>query len=103
MYFIIDCTDHADRGDVRRAVRHRHLEWLATVKDKILSAGPKLDDTGKHPIGSLLIIDFPDRQAARHFADRDPYALAGLFSGVVIHRYRQVLPVSGDRITDTKG
>lgn len=98
MYFVLDCTDHPDRGHIRASTRAQHLEWLARLGDRILSAGPKLDDGGKTPIGSVLIIDFPSRQAAQSFADADPYRQKGLFANVVISRYRQIFPEKKDGI-----
>lgn len=98
MYFVIDCTDRKDSAHIRADNRARHLAWLESVRPAILSAGPKLADDGKSPLGSLLIIDFADRRAAEDFASADPYARAGLFSRVEISRYRQVLPVQRDGV-----
>ena len=92
MYFIIDCDDSADGLALRRAHRAAHLEHLDSVRQAIMTAGPKLDTDG-NPCGSLLVIDFKDRAAAEAFAQADPYALAGVFRKVVIMPYRQTLPV----------
>lgn len=43
-------------------------------------------------IGSLLVLDFPDRKAAEVFAANDPYAKAGLFQSVTITPFRKVFP-----------
>jgi hypothetical protein len=43
-------------------------------------------------IGSLLILDFPDRLLAERFAANDPYAKAELFENVTIRRWKKVLP-----------
>ena len=45
-------------------------------------------------IGSLLIIDFPDRAAADSFAAGDPYGRAGLFASVRVSPWRKVIPAS---------
>ena len=76
---------------LRLATRAQHLQYIEAALDKILVAGPLLDDDGA-PIGSMLLMRFPDRKAAVAFAAADPYALAGLFASVAVTAWRQVLP-----------
>lgn len=90
-HFAIHCIDKPASGGLRTATRPAHLAHLDTVGDRLLVAGPLLDDEGS-PIGSLLIIDFDDRKAAIQFAADDPYALAGLFASVAVTAWRKVLP-----------
>jgi len=89
--FAIHCIDKPASGDLRASTRPDHLEHLERVGDRLLVAGPLLDEDGR-PIGSLLIIDFDDRKAAIQFAADDPYAQAGLFASVAVTAWRQVLP-----------
>ena len=89
--FAIHCIDKPASADLRTATRPAHLEHLERVGDRLLVAGPLLDEEGR-PIGSLLIIDFDDRKAAIQFAADDPYAQAGLFASVAVTAWRQVLP-----------
>jgi len=63
-------------------IRHKHL---------IVYGGPLQDDDGK-VVGSLIILDVPDRAALNHFLDYEPYARAGLFSEVRVHAMRQMVP-----------
>ena len=90
-YFAIHCIDKPDSAELRAATRPAHLAYIETVLDRVLAAGPLLDMDGK-PLGSLLIIDFPDREAAIEFAAGDPYALAGLFGSVAVTAWRKVYP-----------
>jgi hypothetical protein len=90
-HFAIHCIDKPDSGDLRAATRPAHLAHLEAVASDVLAAGPLLDGEGK-PMGSLLIVDFPDRKAAIEFAAADPYALAGLFGSVAVTAWRKVLP-----------
>lgn len=92
MLFAIFCTDKPGRGDVRGANRQAHLDYLAGFADQIVIAGPLQNDAGDGMVGSLLVLDFPDRAAAEAFATDDPYAKAGLFESVVIRRWKQVFP-----------
>jgi uncharacterized protein len=90
-YFAIHCIDKPAAGDLRAATRGRHLEHVAGAGERLLVAGPLLDDEGA-PIGSLLIVDFDDRRAAIQFAADDPYAQAGLFASVAVTSWKKVLP-----------
>ncbi len=90
-HFAIHCIDKPESGDLRAATRPAHLAHLDEVKGSVLAAGPLLSLEGA-PMGSLLIIDLPDRKTAIDFAARDPYAQAGLFASVAVTAWRKVLP-----------
>jgi hypothetical protein len=77
--------------ELRAATRPEHLTWLEAAIDHIVVAGPLLDEEGG-PIGSMLLMEFPDRKAAVSFVAEDPYARAGLFASVAVTAWRQVLP-----------
>jgi uncharacterized protein YciI len=42
--------------------------------------------------GSLIIADFPSREAAKQWADDDPYVAAGVYSRIVVKPFKVVLP-----------
>ncbi|MFY8092126.1 MAG: YciI family protein [Niveispirillum sp.] len=92
MLFAITCIDKPNSLDLRMANRPTHLDYLNSFLSKITIAGPLLDDAGEKPVGSLLVMEFADRNAAESFAAGDPYAKAGLFQSVSIRPYRKVLP-----------
>lgn len=77
--------------ELRRRTRSAHLAYLEKAIDQVVVAGPLLDDSGE-PIGSMLLMEFPDYRAAVAFAADDPYARAGLFASVAVTAWRQVLP-----------
>ena len=87
--FAIHCIDKPLQRELRMATRPEHLLYLEAAIEHVLVAGPLLDDEGL-PIGSMLLMNFPDRKAAVAFAAADPYALAGLFSSVAVTAWRQV-------------
>lgn len=89
--FAIHCIDKPLQQDLRAATRPEHLAYLESRVDQIVVAGPLLDDEGG-PIGSVVIMAFPDRRAAVAFAAEDPYARAGLFASVAVTAWRQVFP-----------
>jgi uncharacterized protein YciI len=84
MLFILQCDDAPDSPAKRKATRGAHLEYLRGHGAAVFVAGPLLADDGRTPIGSVLIIDVADRDAAQRFADDDPYRKAGVFARVRI-------------------
>lgn len=90
MHFVFICKDRPDGGALRAANREAHLAYLKGFGDRIVSAGPLQSDDGERMTGSLLIVDLADRAAAGAFATADPYAKAGLFASVEIHRWKKV-------------
>ncbi|MFV3073999.1 YciI family protein [Niveispirillum fermenti] len=92
MHFILECHDKDGGLDLRMATRPEHLAYMESRLDHIVIAGPILDADGGRPVGSLIILDYPDRAGAEDFAANDPYARAGLFKSVTIRPYRKVLP-----------
>ncbi len=90
-HYAIHCIDKPDAAELRAETRSAHLDHVRSVAERIVAAGPLLDDAGT-PIGSLLIVDFVDRREAVGFAAADPYALAGLFASVAVTAWRQVFP-----------
>ena len=92
MQFAIVCLDKPDHLPVRMENRPAHVEHLKAHEAQILIAGPLLSDDGESPVGSLLIMEFADADAARAFAEADPYSKAGLFKSVNICPYRKTFP-----------
>lgn len=91
-FFAIHCLDKPDALALRAATRPAHLDYVDGHGNAVFTAGPLLDLEG-NPIGSLIIIETPDRRAAYHFAADDPYAKAGLFQSVAITEWRKVRPL----------
>ena len=94
MHFVIRCTDKPGSAALRAANRPDHLAYLERHASSILAAGPLLSEDGAATLGSLLIMEFADRDAVERFAAGDPYARAGLFAEVAIMPWRKVYPTS---------
>lgn len=90
-YFAIHSLDKPMSAALRVATRPSHLEYLAGFAAQVFVAGPLLDLEGE-PMGTLIIIDLPDRRAAYAFAAGDPYSEAGLFQSVAVTAWRRVVP-----------
>jgi uncharacterized protein YciI len=92
-YFAIHCIDKPDSAELRAATRASHLAHINALGDAVLVAGPLLRPDGR-AMGSLMIIEFDDRDAAVAFAASDPYHLAGLFESRSVTNWHKVLPAS---------
>ena len=75
--------------DIRKANRAAHLDY-SEATGVVSMAGPFLDENGSMT-GSLVILDVADMDAARSWAENDPYAKAGLFETVVLSEWKKVV------------
>lgn len=89
--FLLSCRDKPHTTELRQAIRPAHLAYIQAHEAQIILAGPMLDEH-QTPLGSLIVLECPDRGAADAFAAADPYTTAGLFSHVEITHFRKVLP-----------
>lgn len=96
MIFARDVDSSLER---RKAARPAHLERLVALGDagRLLLAGPLpcIDAEDPGPAGyagSLVVAEFESLDAAKAWADADPYVVAGVYAKVEIHPFRKVLP-----------
>jgi len=99
MWYVIVGTDVADSLGRRLEARPAHLARLTALHEagRLLLAGPfpAIDAADPGPAGftgSLIVAEFPDLDAARAWADADPYLAAGVYREVSVRPFRQVLP-----------
>lgn len=92
MHFAIYCLDKPDSTSLRAQARPAHLEYATRHAGRIVLAGPMLSDDGKDMVGSLFVVDFPDKAAVERFTLEDPYRKAGLFRSVEIRPFRKIFP-----------
>ncbi|MFQ3231448.1 YciI family protein [Reinekea sp.] len=99
MWYAIIAEDQPNSLQNRLSVRAAHLTRLQALQDqgRLLVAGPHpaidSEDPGKAGFtGSLVIADFDSLEAAKQWADEDPYVTAGVYAKVVVKPYKKVLP-----------
>jgi len=90
MLFIIRAEDKPGALARRLEIRPTHLAYLQGKQDMIKVGGAILDDKGD-PIGSMLVIEAPDRAAAEAFAKDDPFTKEGVFASFTVTPYRPAL------------
>jgi len=88
-----------DSLDKRMAARAAHLARLQALQDagRLLLAGPfpavdAVDPAAAGFTGSLIVAEFASLQAAREWADADPYATAGIFAQLTVQPFKKVFP-----------
>ena len=69
--------------------RDAHIAYLKST-GVVSQAGPLLDDA-EQMIGSLIVLDVADMEAAQDWAANDPYANAGLFDSVELIPWKKVI------------
>jgi uncharacterized protein YciI len=99
MWYAIFGEDVADSLPLRARVRAAHLERVERLvsEGRLLVAGPlpaiDSDEPGAAGFsGSLIIAEFESIDAARAWAESDPYVTAGVFRDVTVKPFKIVLP-----------
>ncbi len=99
MWYAIVGTDVPDSLPLRQSAREAHLARLQALRDagRLLLAGPfpAVDAADPGPAGftgSLIVAEFPDLEAARTWAEADPYRAAGVYADVSVRPFKAVLP-----------
>ena len=91
MQFLVVAKDGTDEGALerRRRTRPTHLESIQPLVDggNVLVGGAILNDTGDM-IGSMLLVDFPDRAGLDAWLDADPYVTEGVWRDVDVTPFR---------------
>jgi len=99
MLYMILGRDVPDSLARRRETRPAHLARLQALQaeGRLFAAGPlpAIDSSDPGPagfVGSLIVADFASLEAARAWADADPYRAAGVYASVEVLPYIKVLP-----------
>lgn len=99
MQYMIVGRDVPDSLQKRLSVRSEHLARLEALKTegRLILAGPlpAIDSSDPGPAGftgSLIVAEFTSLDAAREWANADPYLAAGVYAEVEIKPFKHVLP-----------
>jgi len=76
-------------GDSARLLEARRSYFIEKgYQESLIAHGPLLSDDGAQWAGSAMMVELPDRAAVGAMLADDPYARAGLYDSVDIHRWR---------------
>ncbi len=89
MLYIIYQLDAPNVKELRDRVRAEHLAYLDRHKDILVLGGALLEDDTPTRVGSVLIINVPNRAAAEAFSADEPLRKSGVFKSVTITRMRR--------------
>jgi uncharacterized protein YciI len=99
MLYAIVGEDRADSLAARLAARPAHLERLKALQEegRMILAGPcpTIDSPDPGPAGfsgSLIVAEFTSLEAAKAWADADPYVAAGVYEKVTVKPFKKVFP-----------
>lgn len=88
--FAIHALDRDGALPVRLAHYDAHKAFLADTSSfgiRIVMSGPLMSDDGERMIGSLFLIEAPDRASVEAFNRADPFHGAGIWRAVTINRF----------------
>lgn len=99
LFYAIVGEDVPDSLDKRLAARPAHLARLNELlaEGRLLLAGPfpAIDSPDPGPAGfsgSLIVAAFDSLEAARAWADADPYVAGGVYARVDVRPFKKALP-----------
>lgn len=99
MLYVIIGEDRPGTLEQRLAARPEHVARLQALQGegRLVLAGPcpAIDSPDPGPAGfsgSVIVAEFASLDAARTWADADPYVAAGVYEKVTIKPFKKVLP-----------
>ena len=99
MLYMINGEDVPDSLEKRMTVRSQHLSRIQALQEegRLILAGPfpAIDSSEPGPAGfsgSLIVAEFESLEAAKVWANADPYVSAGVYQRVTVKPFKKVLP-----------
>ena len=99
MLYVLIGEDAPNALDKRLAARGEHVARLQALQadGRLVLAGPcpAIDSPDPGPAGfsgSVIIAEFASLDAAKAWADADPYIAAGVYEKVTVKPFKKVLP-----------
>ena len=89
MLYIVNATDGPNMADRVAAHLEAHQHYLHDQSDVLVLAGGTRSDDGKTRLGSIYLLNVPDRAAAETWLAAEPFNKAGIFKTVTITRMRK--------------
>jgi hypothetical protein len=87
MLFVVHALDKSGALPARLAHYDAHKSFLGDAGAhgvRIVMSGPLTADDGATMIGSLFVLEAPDRAAVERFNEADPFHRAGIWERVTI-------------------
>jgi uncharacterized protein len=91
MEYFFYCRDKPGTELLLEQFADAHWSFMDGYANALIARGPTLTSDRETHTGSMHIVDLADDEAARAFAFNEPYYAAGVYSEVLIHRWRNEL------------
>ena len=99
MLYAIISEDNKNSLEKRKATRPAHVARLQNLQNegRLVLAGPHpaidTDNPGAAGFtGSLVVAEFDNLEAAKQWAESDPYNDAGVYAKVIVKPFKKVFP-----------
>lgn len=94
MLFSIFAHDIEDSLPLRQQARPDHIARLEELyaQGRLMLAGPNPNVNADGFSGSLIVAEFESFEEASHWAETDPYMLAGVYEYVDVKPFKLVFP-----------
>jgi len=90
MLFTIFCIDKPNMTEKRATAMPNHIEYLnAQTKIKNIMSGPLMDDEMENIVGSLYLLEAPNRTAIEEFTKGDPLVAADIWTSIEIRAFNK--------------
>jgi len=89
MLFTIFCIDKPGVTEKRAEAMPGHVEYLNQSAIKNVMSGPLMDDAMENVVGSLYVVDAPDRAAIEAFQKDDPLVQADIWESVEVRAFNK--------------
>jgi hypothetical protein len=92
VHFIIHAVDRSGALNVRAKHYRAHRIHLDRAGDNgvsVITAGTLVAEDGETPVGSLFVLEAPNRPSIDAFTRSDPYRVNGVWEKVDVHYYNR--------------
>jgi len=88
-HFLVQYWDKPGSGEIRAPNRDAHVAYRRGLGSALVLAGPLFQDfDGAPAVGTVVILEAPDKAAATATAKEDPYYKAGVFKDMQVYAHR---------------
>lgn len=91
MEYFVYGRDRPGAGQLRRETMERHWSFIDGYAEQLIARGATLAAPDGAMTGSMHLVDLPSPEAAQVFAFEEPFFQAGVFSEVLVRRWRNEL------------
>jgi uncharacterized protein YciI len=89
MLYMIHLVDKPGTAETVKATMATHLQYLEDAKAQLVLAGGTRAEDGTTRLGSIFLLNVPNRAAAEAWLAREPFNKAGVFASHTITRMRR--------------